>query len=56
MTKLTQWLFFLTLFVSVWLAVILGYTPIKLDNNRLIWVYLVIRADFFYFLFTELFN
>jgi len=41
MTKLTQWLFVLVLFLSVWLAVIFGRTPLAVTDQTKIWIYLV---------------
>ena len=41
MTKLTQWLFCIILFLSLWLALIKGYTPIKVNDEMLIFAYLV---------------
>ena len=41
MTKLTQWMFCIILFLSLWLAVIGGYTPVKVDDEFMIWVYLI---------------
>ena len=41
MTKLTQWMFCIVLFLSCWLAVIGGYSPVKVSDEFLIWVYLV---------------
>ena len=40
MTKLTQWLFCIILFLSLWLAVIGGYTPLKVARDQLIMIYL----------------
>ena len=41
MTKLTQWLFVLVLFLAVWLAMIFEKTPLKMSDQIQIWVYLV---------------
>ena len=41
MTKLTQWLFVLVLFVSIWLSVIFEQTPLKVTDQTKIWIYLV---------------
>ena len=45
MTKLTQWLFCIILFLSLWLALIKGYTPIDVNDDMLLFVYLVNKSD-----------
>ena len=41
MSKLTEWLFGIVLFLSVWIAVLLNQTPFKVTDDLKIWIYLV---------------
>ena len=41
MTKLAQWLAFIVLFLALWLGVIFGNTPFKVNEQDKIWIYLV---------------
>lgn len=41
MTKLKQWLFGLTLFLSVWLGILKNLSPINVSDENIVWIYLV---------------
>ncbi|RNA08613.1 dolichol-phosphate mannosyltransferase subunit 3-like [Brachionus plicatilis] len=41
MTKLAQWLFGLTLFLSIWMAILKDLSPIKVTNDNIFWIYLI---------------
>ena len=41
MSKLTEWLCGIVLFLSVWIAVLSNQTPLKVTDDLKIWIYLV---------------
>ncbi|CAF0739787.1 unnamed protein product [Brachionus calyciflorus] len=41
MTKLAQWLFGITLFLSIWLALLKDLTPIKVTDENFLWISLI---------------